>query len=286
MKYVSILAVVIALVLVFVWQKQTSQHDAARNHKLIFYERELFSQGVIKANKNTVIPPPHIAGGIIPHHLLPSTVLSKFFRQLQFQNPKRIILLGPNHGELGAYKVISSVYGWETPFGIVQPDTQIVNDLVGEKLSNINEDVIENEHSVAGIMPYIKFYLPNARVIPLILRSTLTQQEAQQLADQLVTYEDSQTIIIAAVDFSHYLNASEAEQKDTVTYQAMKDFNFRKMWSMNSDYTDSPQSLAVVLMAMKKLGKGNVIELDHTNSGYMENNLFMETTSYFTLIFN
>lgn len=264
----------------------SGQPDALNNHKLIYYDQKLFFEGVAKANKNNSIAPNDAAGGIIPHHLLPSSLLSGFFKNLQGQNPKRIILLGPNHNELGYYNSISSLDGWQTPFGTVQPDQKTVNGLADKDLVHINENVIENEHSVASIMPYIKFYLPGARVVPIIVRGVMGQPEAQKLADEIAGYRDDQTIIISAVDFSHYLSAAAAEQKDEITYKAMKDFDYKKILSFNNDYTCSPQSIAILLMAMKDLGKTNFNLQQHTNSGLMENNLYMETTSYFSILFN
>jgi AmmeMemoRadiSam system protein B len=262
------------------------QQNAIINHKLIFYEQRLFFEGVTETNKNDVVIPKNVAGGIIPHHLLPSALLSGFFKELKQQNPERIILLGPNHNELGYYNSISSLYGWETPFGVVQPDQQTINDLASKDLVHINENVTENEHSVAGIMPYIKFYLPDARVVPIITRGIMKQAEAQKLAGQLAQYKDDQTVIIAAADFSHYLDAYQAQEKDQATYDAMQRFDYRKILSFNNDYTCSPTAITVLLMAMQDLGKTKFNLLQHTNSGFLENNLYMKTTSYFTIMFN
>ncbi len=154
---------------------------SSAKHKLIFYDSKAFLNGVDYASRNKAEFPPDSKGGIIPHHLFPGFILSDFFSRLAKETPKRVIVIGPNHAEAGNYKLLSSKYAWETPYGTVLPDMDAIDKLADNGLIHINESVLENEHSVAGLMPYVKYYLPNAKVVPIILRGTLNDSEITRL---------------------------------------------------------------------------------------------------------
>lgn len=255
-------------------------------HKLIFYDSKAFLNGVDYANRNKIVIPPGSKGGIIPHHLFPGFILSDFFSRLSEEAPKRIIIIGPNHAEAGSYKILSSEYAWETPYGTVSPDMETIDKLADNGLIRIDESVLENEHSVAGLMPYIKYYLPNAKVVPIILRSTLNDSEITKLSEEITGIIDKDTFIIASVDFSHYLDSQTAAANDKETLVAMQNFDYEKLYHFSNDHVDSPASVAALLKTMQSLGSTKFNLFFNTNSGFIENAPYSQTTSYFSIMFN
>lgn len=254
-------------------------------HPLVFFDRDTFYAGIEQSKKENKTFTNRISGGIIPHHLFPGFIITDFFSRLSQQNPTTIILIGPNHYERGDYKVISSLYGWETPSGIVEPNEQIIQGLVASKLIKVDETNLPKDHAVAGIMPFVKHYLPNTKVVLLLLSGFITKEDAQMLSISLKNYMDKDTIIVAAVDFSHYLTNPQAQEKDKTTFELMKSFNYDQLLSLNNDYLDSPPSVATLLMTMQTLGTTKMELLYHTNSGEMQKNNSIETTSYFSIVY-
>lgn len=252
-------------------------------HPLVFFDKDTFYSGV-KQSKNKSFKN-HIVGGIIPHHIFPGFIIADFFNRLSKQNPKTVILIGPNHYERGDYKALSSLYGWETPFGVIWPRVEVVLELAGNNLIKVDESVLPNDHAVAGIMPFVKHYLPNAQVVPILLSGYMSKGEVQILANSLKGYIDKDTILIAAVDFSHYLTSQEAQEKDKLTLEVMKNFDYRRLFSLNNHYADSPASIAALLMVIQKLGTTKMELLYHTNSGELQRNNNIETTSYFSIAY-
>ena len=285
-KKLALMLLCMALVFVGVIFVQ-SRHlaNSVPSHRLIYYDEKYFSEGVQSARQNDSVQAANIIGAVVPHHLLPGFIISDVFKRLQLQQPKRVILIGPNHKEAGTHKVITSQYGWETPFGVVTPDDTMIQDLVDRGTAHIDEPVMEDEHSVAGIMPYIKYYLPDATVVPLILRGTIDRKEVESLAKTIAGLRDEDTIILGSVDFSHYLTSAVAEKNDKRTLALMQRFDYDQLFGLNNDYMDSPPSIVVFLMAMQDLGKSDFSVLQHTNSGIIQHNGTMETTSYFSLLF-
>lgn len=253
-------------------------------HPLIYYDKGLFFK--TRSDTSSLIEKNvKIKGGIVPHHLLAGKLISVVFNQIKTQKPKTVILVGPNHYENGEYKVLTSIYAWKTPFGIVKPHLKFINQLIGKKIAYSNFDVLTYEHSVAGIMPYIKYYLPDVEVVPLILSSRLSQKEIYDLSQEIFSLYNENTIIIASVDFSHYLTREIAQERDNETIGLMKNYQHGAILNRGNDYFDSPSSLVFLLMTMQKLNTANPVILENTNSGILLNDSTIPVTSYFSIVF-
>lgn len=225
-----------------------------------------------------------IRGAVVPHHLLADRLISRVFAELGKQNPSTVILIGPNHENLGG-PVVTGFQGWQTPFGVVEVKEETVNQLVQSQLAKKDEQVCGMEHSIGNLMPFIKYYLPNAKVVPVVLHHDLTLEEAGRLGKELAGLVKKDAVLVASVDFSHYLTWEEAEKRDQETLAAMKNRNLGQIFRMGNDYLDSPASLGVLFSAMEEKGIKEFTVLDHTNSGEILHSSLAETTSYFTMLF-
>lgn len=254
-------------------------------HKVIFFDKDIFFKDAEKVKKENNKFTQHIYGGIVPHHLLPSDIIADFFNRLSSQGIKTIILIGPNHYEQGNFKALTSLYSWQTPFGNLDPNEMIIKDLIEDNLTSVDEKVLPADHAVSSIMPFIKYFLPEVKVVPILLSGFMSIDEVNLLSDRIKNYINDETIIIAAVDFSHFLPSTKAFEKDEVTFSAMKNFDYKKLLSLGNDYLDSPTSIIALLMVLQDLGKTNMELLHHTNSGEMQKNNYMETTSYFSIAY-
>lgn len=267
-----------------VWYSASKETLQLGSHQVKFFEKDLFNQGAEQA-KNARAFENHIYGGIIPHDLFPSFIAADFFKRLSYQKPTTIILVGPNHYEKGDFKALTSQYSWQTPFGIVFPDLSIIKQLIAQNLVQVDENVLPNDHAVAGSIPFINFYLPQVKVVPILLSGTMTQKECRILADSLSKMVSKDVVLVAPVDFSHYLTSKQAKEKDKVTYQTLLDFNYQRLFLMDNNYLDSPPSIGTLLMIMQTLGKTKMDLLFHTNSGELQKNEYIPTTSYFAAAF-
>ena len=254
--------------------------------KAKYFSDNDFYEGKIKAESvKSEYSGNKIYGGIIPHHLLPGYILSDFFTKLALQNPKRIILIGPNHYEIGGEKPITSIVNWETKFGKLDSDYESIDSLIKEGVLAQNDNVALSEHSIGGILHYIKYYIPDAKVVPVILSSATTPEEISSLSESIHKYIDDDTVVIASVDFSHYLSNPEAQINDKVTKKIMQLFDYENLYRLNNDYVDSPQSIGLLLNLMQRKDAENLEFLFNTNSGEILNNDTIQTTSYFSVFF-
>jgi len=225
-----------------------------------------------------------IKGGVIPHHLVADKLIARVFNQLKSQQPGTIILIGPNHQNTGD-RMITSSLGWHTPFGVVEVDQKLLEAVCKSAPVKQNDKIMAKEHAMGNIMPFIKYYLPETKVVPLIFHHDISLDEAGALGEKLAGLIDDDTIVLASVDFSHYLTSDEAEKKDQETISALKAGNMGRIFTMNDDYLDSPASIGVLFKTMNKLEMNDFTVLNHTNSGVLLGNKNIATTSYITLLF-
>jgi len=249
-------------------------------HPLLFFDETTFYRAVQGAESTPAMEGP-VLGGIIPHHWLPGHLITGFFQGLAASDaPDTVVILGPNHTNAGSAQALTSDLAWETPFGLVRPNQHLIRALTERGLVKLEPWSLTTEHSVAGIMPAVKYYLPEARVVPLVLSSDLTPTEARRLGEALAGLWSDDLIIVAAVDFSHYLVRAEAERHDVVTVALLEAFDADTLFTLDNAYLDSPPSIAVLLVAMEQLGAEHFVLVENTNSGTLQGDELMPTTSY------
>lgn len=223
-----------------------------------------------------------IVAGVTPHHLVAGKLIADFFSTLAAQNPPTLILVGPNHSNRGG-KAITGLYAWQTPEGLAPTDQAIVRELVNAGLAVLDEETLAQEHSIGTLVPFAYHYLPESKIVPLVLHHDVSLQEVDNLLQGLQPFLEKGAVLVASVDFSHYLKRREAEAKDMTTLRLMKEFDYTALNRLDSNYLDSPASLFMALRAGELFGIKGFTVLKHSNSGLILQNDTIETTSYFTL---
>ncbi len=222
---------------------------------------------------------------IVPHHDVASGLIADIFSNIaQNFQPKTIIIIGPNHPNVGIAPVYSADIGWKTPDGgVVHLNSLILKQLTDSQLVRIDRDIISEEHSVYVPVAFIHHYFPKAQVVPIIIKSTQKTSASFTLAQVLAGVSDKNTLIIGSIDFSHYLPSSATVSKDAITEKLFIEKNYEKIASLNNDYIDSPQTLITVLKNAELLGASNVHVVNHSELGKIAGHPVESSTSYFTL---
>ncbi|NLT94464.1 MAG: AmmeMemoRadiSam system protein B [Clostridia bacterium] len=252
------------------------------NHPNNFFDSRYF---IRELSESPEAPGKRIYGAVVPHHLLAYEMIAEVFNHLRDQEPPLIVLIGPNHNNQGE-RIITSTWGWQTPFGTVEPDREAIADLVATSLVKVNNEIFSQEHSMGNLMPFLKYFLPEAKVVPIVFHHDLKKEEGiilSQVFSRLV--EEREGIIIASVDFSHYLTNKEAQEKDRETLRIIENRNIAELLKLGDDHLDSPGAMMTLLLTMDRLNVRDFRILGHTNSGILIGNDLIETTSYFTFVF-
>ncbi len=253
-------------------------------HK-IEYEKELFEAGIFSQRKDVAYSG-NIKGGIVPHHMLASRMIADFYYNLSKEEVDTIIILGPNHYQLNRETPLSSKLAWKANAKIIESDNLIIDELLNKGLIEIDDKVLGKDHSIGAHIPFIEYYIPKVKIVPIIFSLETDLDQAYEFAIELEKYAKLDgVVIVSSVDFSHYLTNAQARIKDIETLVAMENFDFEKIYSFNSDNLDSPASISILFYSMKSLGLTDFSVIENSNSTDITKNNDYQTTSYFNIMF-
>lgn len=256
---------------------------AESTHPSTFYDTASFARAVARAAAAPVRPMPGARAIIVPHHWLAGSLIVGGLRDVAASGTwTRVVLIGPNHSGAGGAAVSTSEWSWTTPFGEVKADGEAVRTLLRRGLAEPRPDVLTYEHSIDGIVPAIARFLPHARLVPLALRAHWTASEVDRLAAALAEIVDERTVVVASVDFSHYLSAGEARGRNTETIAALRSLDSRRILSFGNEHVDSPPAIAAVMETVRRLGATRFELRADTNSTEFGGSTLPPVTSYIT----
>lgn len=228
-----------------------------------------------------------IAGGVVPHHLLAANMIAEFFQTLSEEPPETLIVIAPNHRRIGLKGLHTSRLDWRTAFGMLEANRELASGLIDELGSSENNSLMELEHSISGLVPYIKYYLPDTKIVPILLHGNYSAADSKKLGKYLAAAvkDNPDIMVIASIDFSHYLDTYTADRMDEITLKAIKMRNTEAIIRMGNDNIDSPPSILALLAVMDEIGAAGPLVTGHSNSYAITGDGADYTTSYFTMLF-
>ena len=229
-----------------------------------------------------------IMAGVIPHHVTAATLISGFFSQAAAfaDDYDLVIILGPNHeGDLA--DVVLSYRDWDIGRGVFAYRT-LLNSLMSAPHINtvISHSHLEMDHAASIFIPYIYHYLPNTKVAPILLNRSLSFNQTLYLSEWInrwIRDSGKNVLLVASIDFSHFLTAPEAMEKDRVTTQAILNRDYRLIHTLSDHYLDSPAAMIIFLKYLEALGISPQM-IDHTDATAFLGPALEETTSYKVIV--
>ena len=141
--------------------------------KAVVQLSERLEHKAIQENQKKYGNEPWIAA-ICPHddHLLAGRVYVHLFQNLK---AKQLIIFGVAHkaGKWGAQDsiIFDSFDYWRGPYGYV-PVSETRNEIISllpDSIYVVNNDWQSEEHSVEGIVPFIQHYIPDAKIVSILV---------------------------------------------------------------------------------------------------------------------
>jgi AmmeMemoRadiSam system protein B len=267
--------------------KKVDLIDDSYQKKLVvkFYNEKTFYDSLAWLKKKPeFFPDCVVVAAVVPHHDIAGFMLSGLFSRLSRQEVETVIIVGPNHYERGG-KILTSKASWETEFGDVYPDKKIIQSFVESGLVEFDDEALQEDHSISGLLPMLSYHMPNVKIVPIMLSAKNSTVEIDRLNKKLnVIMTDKKIVLVASSDFSHYLNQVDAEKKDQTTLEIIKSFDYEKLYGLGNDNLDSPASVATFLLAAQKRGDGRIHVVNHANSTDLLGANIVKTTSYYSLL--
>ncbi len=256
--------------LVLYWQQGEKIAENNFSHVSVYFKEAGYIESNIEKFKDAEkVDMDNVLGGVVPHHIPTAIpILAEFYAKLQkTKNIDTFIILGPDHFEKGKENVSISKADFITPFGKLSPDLDIINQLEESKLVTHDETPFD-DHSIHSQLLLIGKLFPNAKVVPIVFRSSSTNEFAEILGEKLALLAGPNTFIVGSVDFSHYLNEGQARPLDE---QSASILTLLQPKLAGLTEADSPQSLVATIAAVKKSGANTSIKLGTYNSADYSN---------------
>lgn len=193
-----------------------------------------------------------VRGAIVNHHALASDLLSRLFQRLAVcrTDVKRIIVLSPDHFFQGRSSVTTGDIIYEIDKKRLQVDTTAVHTLIKQKVALSDPKLFRREHGIGALIPFLAEAFPEAKLVPIVIRSDLSRTEAQRLSGVIRTLLTDETLLIVSSDMSHYLPESIAERKDRETLRAFEKQDQSFFWAAKDDHLDFGKGVWLALQAL------------------------------------
>jgi MEMO1 family protein len=275
--------------LVFLSEKNQKNADKnAKNgidwHNSRFFEYKDAIQKAIGESdkKNPALENQEVRIGITSHHLpTAAPLIADLYRTLANSGGSRntFVIIGPDHFERCPERITLGKEGFETPFGKIGIDEKIENALESGGFRT-SDQCLEGEHSIGVQSIFIKYFFPEAKIVPIILSSSARDSEIKNLEDILFKNSQSLTIIIS-VDFSHHNDFKEAMRLDRITEKMIQKMDSD---SLDLKYVDSPPSLKIAIGLAQKMGYNQAEVISRANT-FDFTNKPQDVTGYMSIAF-
>ncbi len=235
----------------------------------LYYDPERVPGGIAAPARYAVEG--ELVGGLVPHHLLASDMIAGFFRMAGEQSSRfdRVLLLSPSHyPERCGSALMTSTAGWDTPYGRIEPDLEMAASLLGDPALGMldDPDAVEYDHGAAGLVPFIRRYLPGARLTVCLLSNRLSQERLSAFWERVAALcEEGSVLLVVSADCSHYLTPKESAERDRETAHAIEHCEIGRVLGFTDSNVDSPQSLSTLLYLVQEQGL-TLTRLGHSSS--------------------
>ena len=158
-----------------------------------------------------------IAAGIVSHHWLAKDLIAEFYNRIGRETVEIVFLVSPDHFgnffQPGAL-AYSSLLPWQTPFGSLNAETEIINFLAGNGVVQLGDSVLGLEHGISVEVTFVKKFFPGAKVVPLVLKNGADRNQFLELGKKIKSLAGDKAVMIVSSDFSHDVANEQAKQQD------------------------------------------------------------------------
>lgn len=159
--------------------------------------------------------------------------------------------------------------------------------MIGPNHQEIGDEAITfnpsfDDQTISALTPYLHNTFPRAHIVPVLLKRELTLEECQDLARK-ISHIPGNNLVVASIDFSHYLTSAEAQKRDQETLARLNNRDYAGILQLGSDYLDSNAALVTAMLYFESHGLNKIEILNNTNSG-LRGNPHAPTTSYFSML--
>jgi MEMO1 family protein len=219
-----------------------------------------------KAEKKNVI------ACILPHagYMYSGKVAAETVSQVNIKDT--VILLGPNHTGNGAEFSIMTEGTWQTPLGEIKIDSDLAASLL-KNSKNLEDDLLAhlNEHSLEVELPLLQYFRPDFKIVPIAFSSDNIKKLKETGASiAQVLKNNSQVLMVASTDMTHYESQESAKKKDNEAINAILELDEDSLIEKIQRFNITMCGFApviVLIVAAKLLGAKHATLVKYQTSG-------------------
>lgn len=179
--------------------------------------------------ENSTLPDVKSRAVIVPHagYVYSGYTANIAYRVLQKSGVKKFVIIGPSHRVVFDGISLCDFSAYETPFDDLASANTLSKE-IREKFSLIRFEDAHQEHSTEVQFPFVKYYIPDAKIIELVY-SRAGANEISDIIDYVLAKEDCGVII--STDLSHFYDLEDANKLDNICLDAVVDLDTQKLHS-------------------------------------------------------
>ncbi|MFC1948625.1 AmmeMemoRadiSam system protein B [Chloroflexota bacterium] len=214
-----------------------------------------------------------VIGMVIPHagYIYSGPVTGATISRVKFKDT--FVIIGPNHTGEGRPLSIMTEGVWKTPLGEVEIDSALAKKILSAS-KHLKEDTLAHryEHSIELQLPFLQYFKPDIKFVPIVFghASGEVYKEIGKEIARAVKESNSQAVIVASSDMTHYETQESAREKDNQAIEAMLDLDEDELLERVKEYDISMCGYAAavsVISASKELGAGAAELVKYQTSG-------------------
>ena len=214
---------------------------------------------------------------IVPHHDLVKSTRTEFLTQIKKQRPNidTIIIIGPDHFSQNQKGIYYTDRNWNLTTGTYAFAASL-NPHLSPHLT-LKDSLFTDDHAIYNVLPDLHQNWPSSQIFPILVGQQYPLSDLNTLITQISRSCTTRCLLVASVDFSHYLPALLAHIHDLTSLRVLHNLEIDHI---NSLEVDSPQSLYILSNFAAAMSARNFNLFAHTNSGFIFQNPETETTTH------
>jgi AmmeMemoRadiSam system protein B len=211
-----------------------------------------------------------LKGLVSPHagYSYSGGVAAYAYRQLEGKSYPAVVVVSPIHQYYGGRYLVTSNQYYETPFGLVEVDADLVSKLGGEIELNFTEQ--DAEHSLEIQLPFLQHMLGEFTLVPVMMGDQ-GLQACQQLSCALTkVLGEREALLVASSDLAHLHDYEEVVAHDRFVHKYVSDFDPEGLASSlakNEAQACGGGPIVTVMLAARARGADQAKALKYMNSG-------------------
>jgi len=216
-----------------------------------------------------------IIGAISPHagYIYSGPVAAYTYKTIKNMDIKTVIVVGFNHRMVFDGIAVFSEEAYQTPIGIAGMNSDIVKKLIRQhKKIYSYPAAFKGENSIEVQIPFLQTVLKNSKLV-LVAIGEQSRENSQIIAKALynVLKDESNFILVASTDMSHYLSYDEANRVDKKTISLIQKFDPDKLYTesllVDHRLMCGYGAVCATMQVAELLGADKLEVLKYSNSG-------------------